>query len=75
MTRAWGLVFHAEYYCPFCGHKGIWEDDLNDCYLGNGSFCPECQSRFQFSNSSLDEEELKEIEAEIKQKQASAEEK
>lgn len=31
-----------ERFCTYCGAKGIYEDDVEDYYSGNGEFCFHC---------------------------------
>lgn len=34
------------YFCPNCGEKELYEDNLDDYYLGTASHCQSCKQVF-----------------------------
>lgn len=33
-----------EMFCPGCGNKGLWDDQMDDYYQGSGYWCLKCNS-------------------------------
>lgn len=53
-----------ETFCPNCGNKGLWDDQMDDYYAGSGYWCLACGCRSHLDSHDIkDKDDLSQLEA------------